>query len=63
MPDRLGRELVLPEVSVIGFSAKRSGAVQFFLMLFLQSNSQLSDTAEGSLSVGQFIGVEIEQEV
>ena len=33
-----------------------------FLTLFLRSNSQIIDTAEGNLSAGQFIGVDIDSE-
>ena len=32
----------------------------FFLMLFLLSNSQIVDTAEGNLTAWQFIGVDID---
>jgi hypothetical protein len=30
----------------------------FFLMLFVRGNSQIIDTAEGNLSVGQFLGID-----
>ena len=62
VPDRLG-VFLLPKERVIVVSAEQSGAVQFFLMLFLRSNSQIIDTAEGNLSAGQFIGVDIDSRI
>ena len=46
------RLVLLSEASGIVVSAQQSGAVQFFLILFLQRNSQIIDTAEDNLTVG-----------
>jgi len=48
----LAGRLILHKVCVIGFSAKRSGAVQFLLSTHVLQFSQKSNLAEGHLLYG-----------